>query len=194
MKLNNTSLIIGILLLLIGVFDCQYNPSPVYDKSPLIEDRFFWFCENDIMVNASCFSIIYQNGDIIQLNPKYEYIKNIGRRFGSFSLIDGTGNIFFTDKNIYEGQEYLASVSCITSDGDFLEFSANIIPIMQDLHFINYRLLWMKNKAPVFIILIVVFIILVFLIKISPRWFIYLILGGILILVIPYLLKLWGVV
>jgi len=65
---------------------------------------------------------------------------------------------------------------------------------MQDLHFINYRLLWMKNKAPVFIILMVVFIILLFFIKISPRWFIYLILGGILILVIPYLLKLWGVV
>lgn len=134
---------------------CNYDDEPFHNNNMFSEDRFFWLCELDSQEVNSCFTTIKQNNSIIQINPQMEMKKEVGIINENFNSEDGLVNVYFTDRNIYEGVEYNATVLC-SSLNSTEEFSVSIEPYKKDLDSINYRILWIgENIAPLILILIV---------------------------------------
>lgn len=151
-------------LVSVSAVTCEFDLEPFHNQKFLLEDRFFWYCSfNDTVSNYSCFTEIEQNGDIIQLNPRYDLEKDLGLIDNDFKSVDGKISVYFTDRNIYENVLYNATIHC-SKDGVPETFTTEIRPRARDLHDLNYRILWLgSNARPITLIgLILAFIFVIF--------------------------------
>jgi len=129
--------------------------------------------------------------DILGLSiPKISQDKDLGLYNGCFVSKAGLVNVYFTDKNIYEGVTYNASVYCDDNVTTY-EFSTNITPYKKDMHNLNYRMLWVGENATPLILMFTIglFVWFVLMIILPKEWKAFLGFVTIIIILVIALLK-----
>jgi hypothetical protein len=89
-----------------------------------------------------------QDDEIVQINPSLQIKKDVGIIGRSFTSETKNVNVYFTDRNIYEGVTYNASIVCSGSDGSVESFRSEITPNRPEMYGVLYYMLYLKDISP----------------------------------------------
>jgi len=134
----------------IGI-DCEYNPTPfLKEKIPIVaedRDKIFWLCTTDN--NYNCTTKVYKQEQMIQSNPKMEYIERYGavEYFSTKGDTSGVLKAYFKKKNLLPNENYNFCLECGAGD-KLVQINKSVTPTYKDLRVLAYRGVWIKDNMP----------------------------------------------
>jgi surface protein len=130
------------------------------DPQPIIYPRIDCLVFMNDTENYQCWTMVRQQGlngtnpgNYLQVNPsKLEYSQGIIARVSEdreyFSIINGAGNVYYTDKSIVGGTPYLVAVKCVSDiNGTVKMAEMAIMPGYENLNTLPARSVWAKTNV-----------------------------------------------
>jgi len=147
-----------------GSFNCQYNTEP----NIKILNKIKWLCSINCSINCTsykCYTYVKNGADIIQTNPKQEFIQDVGMIDYYQAQPENTNyqfvSVYFTTEDLRDDQALEFSVAC-AGDDRVLTFSRNVTPQYKEPVEIADLTLWLKDYGyyligGLFVLLFIIF-------------------------------------
>jgi len=125
---------------------CLYDSKPYLNNIPFKEEKIFWSCSVDDAHNYTCFTYVNNSdtNEIIQINPEPSVYKGIGIDnqffYSNYNLL----SVYFTNKNLLAGGDYIFGVTCFDETGLITNQEDNVIPTLRDLKL--DRFVWLQSQ------------------------------------------------
>lgn len=140
-----------ILLIIISLtsavaLQCSYDSKPYLNNIPFKEEKIFWSCDVDDTHNYTCFTYVNNSdtNEFIQINPEPSVYKGIGIDNQFFRNNHNLLSVYFTNKNLLAGGDYIFGVTCLDEVGAITNQENNVVPVLRDLKL--DRFVWLQSQ------------------------------------------------